>query len=195
MKHCIHVELSTEPDTLCILLVKILDEQRAEQARQEQLLRDALATAQSASKAKSEFLSRMSHDIRTPMNAIIGMSVIGQMKIDSKDRVLDCFKKIDISSRYLLSLLNEILDMARIESGKMDIACTRFDFTELIAEINTIFHPQATAGSISYEVYHEEPLDRYYEGDALRIKQILANLLSNALKFTDAQGAVSLRIR
>lgn len=193
--HCIHVESSTEQDTLCILLVKILDDQRTEQARQEQLLRDALAAAQSASKAKSDFLSRMSHDIRTPMNAIIGMSAIGQIKIDSKDRALDCFRKIDISSRYLLSLLNEILDMARIESGKMTIASTRFDFIELITEINSIFHPQAMAGGITYAIYHEEPLDRYYEGDALRIKQILANLLSNALKFTPAGGAVSLRIR
>ena len=193
--HGIHVEPDAGQDTLFILLVKILDEQRAEQARQEQILRDALAAAQSASKAKSDFLSRMSHDIRTPMNAIIGMSVIGQMKIDNRDSTLDCFKKIDISSRYLLSLLNEILDMARIESGKVEIASTRFDFIDLITEINTIFHPQAATGGITYAVYHEEPLDRCYEGDVLRVKQILANLLSNALKFTPAGGAVSLRIR
>ncbi len=193
--HCIRVESPGSDEVLCIILVKILDEQRAEKTRQEQLLRDALAAAKAANQAKSDFLSRMSHDIRTPMNAIIGMSTIGQLKIDERERVLSCFSKIDASSRYLLSLINDILDMSRIESGKMSISRTAFDFTEAISQLNTIIYPQAVAGGITYNVYHTEPLERHYIGDALRINQILVNLLSNALKFTPAGGTISVHIR
>ena len=99
----IYVENPFNSDMLAINLVKILDAQRAEQARQEQLLRDALASAKAANRAKSDFLSRMSHDIRTPMNAIIGMSTIGQLKARDVKGMQDCFRKIDSSSRYLLS--------------------------------------------------------------------------------------------
>ena len=182
-------------DELCIMLVKVLDDQRAEQARQEQLLRDALATANAASHAKSDFLSRMSHDIRTPMNAIIGMSTIGQLKADDPGRIQDCFQKIDSSSRYLLSLINDVLDMSKIETGKMSIERKPFDFSELIQELTTILYPQFTEHGISFEITHEEPLDRIYVGDALRLNQILMNLLSNALKFTRRGGRVSLHIK
>lgn len=193
--HCIRVETPNSDDVLCIILIKILDEQRAEKTRQEQLLRDALAAAKAANQAKSDFLSRMSHDIRTPMNAIIGMSTIGQLKIDERERVLSCFSKIDASSRYLLSLINDILDMSRIESGKMSLSRAVFDFTELISQVNTIIYPQAIDSGIVYEVYHIEPLEPHYIGDALRINQVLMNLLSNALKFTPAGGDISVHIR
>lgn len=193
--HIIHVENPYSEDVLEITLLKVLDQQRTEQMRQEQLLRDALSAAEAANRAKSDFLSRMSHDIRTPMNAIIGMSTIGQLKLNETDRVKDCFAKIDTSSRYLLSLINDILDMSRIENGKMTIARTNFDFSELIGEINAIVYPQAQERNISYEVYHQEPVERYYIGDALRLNQILMNLLSNALKFTPEGGKVSVDIR
>lgn len=193
--HCIRVDLPGSDDVLCIILVKILDEQRAEKTRQEQLLRDALASAKAANQAKSDFLSRMSHDIRTPMNAIIGMSTIGQLKIDERERVLSCFSKIDASSRYLLSLINDILDMARIESGKMSLSRTAFDFSELVSQLNSIICPQAADCGVIYNVYHAEPLERRYIGDALRVNQVLMNLLSNALKFTPAGGTISLHIR
>ena len=181
-------------DVLAIGLVRVLDEQRAEQARQEQLLRDALASAKAANRAKSDFLSRMSHDIRTPMNAIIGMSTIGQLKLEDPARVRDCFQKIDASSRYLLSLINDILDMSKIETGKMTIAREKFDFTELIGELNTIIFPQTLERGISFEIHHTEPLERCYLGDALRLKQILVNLLSNAVKFTPGGGCITLSI-
>ena len=177
-------------DVLAIELVKVLDSQRAEQARQEQLLRDALAAAKAANSAKSDFLSRMSHDIRTPMNAIIGMSTIGQMKIEETPRVQDCFRKIDASSRYLLSLINDILDMSRIETGKMEINSRKFNFAELYEEISSIIYPQAVEAMIDFEARQIEPIEHYYVGDALRIKQILMNLLSNALKFTPAGGKI-----
>ena len=129
----------------------MLDSQRAEQARQEQLLRDALASAKAANQAKSDFLSRMSHDIRTPMNAIVGMSTIGQLKLDDRRSVQDCFCKIDASSRYLLSLINDILDMSKIETGKMELAHEYFDFTELMDEVNQIqIEEQKRTNGFSY---------------------------------------------
>lgn len=193
--HLIYVENPINDEVLAIELVKVLDSQRAEKARQEQLLRDALASAEAANSAKSDFLSRMSHDIRTPMNAIVGMSTIGQLKIDDKARVYDCFKKIDASSRYLLSLINDILDMSKIETGKMSITKEPFDFTVLISSINSIIYPQAAEQGIDFEVHHTEPLSQYYIGDLLRTKQILMNLLSNALKFTPEGGRILIDIK
>ena len=192
---CVQVESPDGKISPAILMIKVLDDQRAEKARQEQLLRDALAAAQAANRAKSDFLSRMSHDIRTPMNAIIGMSAIGQLKLGEREQVRNCFSKIDASSRYLLSLINDILDMSRIESGKIVLSHSRFDFAELINQVNAIIYPQAAACGVDYEIYHQEPLQRHYLGDALRINQILMNLLSNALKFTPAGGRISVNIR
>lgn len=191
----IYVDNPVGDDVLAIVLIKVLDSQRAEQARQEQLLRDALAAAKAANNAKSDFLSRMSHDIRTPMNAIIGMSTIGQLKADDKGHVKDCFKKIDASSRYLLSLINDILDMSKIETGKMEIQHDKFDFTGFWEEIISITAPQASSLGLSFELYHQEPVERYYLGDELRLKQIVLNLLSNALKFTHPGGRVDVYIK
>lgn len=192
--HMIYVNNPVNDDVLAIELVKVLDKQLSEKARQEQLLRDALASAKAANNAKSDFLSRMSHDIRTPMNAIIGMTTIGRMKIDDKVRVKDCFAKIDTSSRYLLSLINDILDMSKIETGKMNIVNEKFDFTELVNEITSIVYPQSLEKGINFEIHIKEPIEKYYVGDELRIKQILMNLLSNSLKFTSADGKITLII-
>lgn len=192
--HAIAVENPFSDDVLTICLIKFLDELRQEQARQEQLLRDALASAQAASRAKSDFLSRMSHDIRTPMNAIIGMSTIGQIKLNDTRTVKDCFQKIDTSSKYLLSLINDILDMSRIETDKMEIAHDLFDFTAFVEEINQIIYPQTLEREIGYEMRHLEPLESHYIGDPLRMKQILMNLLSNALKFTQPGGSICVDI-
>ena len=181
-------------DVLAIELVKNLDEFLAEKARQQQLMQDALESAEAANRAKSDFLSRMSHDIRTPMNAIIGMSTIGQLSIDDSGRVKDCFQKIDASSRYLLSLINDILDMSKIETGKMKITWREFNMMELIDEICAIIYPQSAQSGIDFEIHHKEPLERFYVGDSLRIRQILMNLLSNALKFTDRGGRIIVRL-
>ena len=191
----IYVDNPVGEDLLAIELVKLLDAQRAEKARQEQLLRDALTAARAANEAKSDFLSRMSHDIRTPMNAIIGMSTIGQLKKEDPARIQDCFSKIDASSRYLLSLINDILDMSKIETGKMSIAREKFDFVEFIDEIISIIYPQAVNQGLHFELHYEEPIEHYYIGDELRLKQIIMNLLSNAVKFTPAGGRVEVQIR
>lgn len=190
----IYVENPTGKDILAIGLMKSLDELRSEKARQDQLLRDALVSAKAANSAKSDFLSRMSHDIRTPMNAIIGMSTIGQMKLSDTVRVQDCFRKIDTSSRYLLSLINDILDMSKIETGKMSVKAEPFDLTDLIGELNIIIYQQTLEREIHFEVRHKEPIERYYRGDVLRLKQILMNLLSNSLKFTARGGRIIVHI-
>lgn len=192
--HVIYVDNNFNTDILAIRLVKVLDDQRTEKLRQEQLLRDALSSATAANHAKSDFLSRMSHDIRTPMNAIIGMCTIGQLKINDPLRVMDCFRKIDDSSRYLLSLINDILDMSKIENGKMEIVRERFEFAEFFENLISIIYPQAEDKGITFEMYHKEPILKYYLGDTLRIKQILMNLLSNALKFTGSGGTVQLEV-
>ena len=190
----IYVDNPVGSDVLAIILIKNLDATRAEKARQEQVLREALANANAANEAKSDFLSRMSHDIRTPMNAIIGMSTIGQLKTDDPVRVRDCFQKIDASSKYLLSLINDILDMSKIESGKMNIAAESFRFGELFEEINSIIYPQTLERGLDFEIHYKEPLEPSYVGDALRIKQILMNLLSNSLKFTPRGGKITIDI-
>ena len=193
--HMIKVENPFNDDILAIDLVKVLDSQRMEKARQEQLLRDALASAKAASHAKSDFLSRMSHDIRTPMNAIIGMSTIGQLKLEDKKVVQDCFKRIDASSQYLLSLINDILDMSKIETHKMEIARELFSFKEFLDEVNGLIYSQTVEKGISYEMRHREPLEAHYIGDSLRMKQIMMNLLSNALKFTPSGGRITIDIK
>lgn len=192
--HLIYVQNPVSDDTLAIALVKVLDEQRAQQARQDQILRDALTSANAANNAKSEFLSRMSHDIRTPMNAIIGMSAIGRVKAHDPEAVLNCFEKIDTSSHYLLSLINDILDMTKIESGKMAITRSPFDIMEMLSEIRTIVQPQAREHGIRFEIRINEPIRKNYIGDALRVKQVLLNLLSNALKFTPRDGRIGVDV-
>lgn len=191
----IEVDNPVGSDVIAIMLVKNLDDMRAEKARQEHLLRDALTAAKSANQAKSDFLSRMSHDIRTPMNAIIGMTTIGQLKLQDVARVRDCFQKIDASSRYLLSLINDILDMSKIETGKLELTKEQFDLTEMVNDVNMIIFPQSLERKLLYEIHHSEPLERYYRGDVLRLKQILLNLLANSLKFTPEGGSIVLGIR
>ena len=193
--HVIYVENPFSDDVLAISLVKILDSQRQEQAKQEQLLRDALVSAKAANRAKSDFLSRMSHDIRTPMNAIIGMSAIGQLKATDLETVKECFHKIDTSCKYLLSLINDVLDMSKIETDKMEMNFEHFDFASFMDELNQIICPQAEEKGIRFEVRQGEGLETGYIGDALRMKQILMNLLSNALKFTPLGGEISLEIK
>ncbi len=147
-----------------------------------------------ASKAKSDFLSRMSHEIRTPLNGIMGMTAIALQGEQSRERMLDCLNKIQDSSKYLLGLINDILDMSKIESGKMHLEPQDFDIQEMIGTIRELVLPQMEAKHIEY--VQDVRLDhRWFMGDRLRISQVLINLLGNASKFTPENGRVTLTVR
>lgn len=147
-----------------------------------------------ASKAKSDFLSRMSHEIRTPLNGIMGMTAIALQKEQGKERMLDCLNKIQDSSKYLLGLINDILDMSKIESGKMHLEPQDFDIQEMIGTIRELVLPQMEAKHIQY-VQDIGLEHQWFLGDRLRISQVLINLLGNASKFTPENGRVTLTIR
>ncbi|MCI8537999.1 MAG: response regulator [Oscillospiraceae bacterium] len=147
-----------------------------------------------ASKAKSEFLSRMSHEIRTPMNGIIGMTAIALQKEQSQERVMDCLQKIQSSSNYLLGLINDILDMSKIESGKMKLEPMDFDLNEMLDTVRELIMPQVTAKRIEFE--QEITLThRWFMADKMRISQVLINLLGNAVKFTPEEGRITLSVQ
>ena len=162
-----------------------------QEQRQKEELAAALVAAEQANAAKSDFLSRMSHEIRTPMNAIIGMSTIATQLAGDDEPILDCLSKIGISSRFLLSLINDILDMSRIESGKMLLKNEKIPTEEFLNGINSICFSQADAKGVEYECIVDPTLDDYYMGDAMKLQQVLLNILSNAIKFTSEGGKVT----
>ncbi|MDD3368661.1 MAG: response regulator, partial [Lachnospiraceae bacterium] len=159
-----------------------------EQTRQKENLRNALLQAEQASHAKTDFLSHMSHEIRTPMNAIIGMSTLAAQYVNDPEQVAECISKVGISARFLLSLINDILDMSRIESGKITLKDEKFPFDEFIGNINTIIYNQAKDKGIDYDCIITSFTSPNYIGDATKLQQILINLLGNAVKFTPAGG-------
>ncbi len=154
-------------------------------------LNEALHKAEDASAAKSQFLSSMSHDIRTPLNAIIGMTAIAKDHIDDKDRVNDCLKKITVSSKYLLGLINDVLDMAKIESGKMSLYMEDMSLGEALDSVSTITRFQSKERNQHYELNIHDIISDHVMCDSLRLNQILLNLLSNAVKFTPEEGTIN----
>ncbi len=147
-----------------------------------------------ASKAKSEFLSRMSHEIRTPMNGIIGMTAIALQQDQSQERIADCLQKIQSSSDYLLGLINDILDMSKIESGKMKLEPVNFNMYEMLDTIRELITPQAAAKDIDF-IQQAELTHGWYFADRIRISQVIINLLGNAVKFTPVKGKVVLTVQ
>ena len=163
--------------------------------RQQKILQDALLVAQKANDAKRDFLSRMSHEIRTPMNAIIGMSAVAFNYLDDKKRTADCLRKITFSSKHLLMLLNDVLDMSKIENGKLNIRQELFDLKNLVTSLADINYGIPTAKGLAFEIVISGFKDELLLGDSMRVNQILLNLLSNAIKFTPKGGSVRLEIR
>ena len=161
---------------------------------QQQALNDALSAAEEASKAKTAFLSNMSHEIRTPMNAIIGLDSIALNDPDISERTREYLEKIGSSAEHLLGLINDILDMSRIESGRLTLKNEEFSFRKLLDAVNTMFHSQCQDKGLTYRFNMTPDINEYYIGDNMKLRQILINTLGNAVKFTDEGGEVQLQI-
>ena len=163
---------------------------KEELLRQNEELRRLLSEANAANVAKETFLSNMSHDIRTPMNAIVGMTALAKKHIDEKSRVMDALNKIDTASTHLLSLINDVLDMSRINSGKMQIVSEKFSLCDLIHDVMTIIRPQMSERGHNCTLIVDDIENENFYGDPLRIRQVLVNILSNAAKYTSGGGEI-----
>ncbi len=161
---------------------------------QSQALSDALKEAEQANKAKTAFLSNMSHEIRTPMNAIIGLDNIALNNPDLPEETREHLQKIGSSAQHLLSLINDILDMSRIESGRMTLKSEEFSFSKLLEQINTIVSGQCNDKGLDYTCTTDGHVDGYYIGDNMKLRQVLINILGNAVKFTPEGGKVRLSV-
>ncbi len=181
-------------DIMVMVVSKEITEQVQKQREQTQALQDALMQAQHANRAKTTFLSNMSHDIRTPMNAIIGFATIAASHIDNKDQVRDCLQKVLSSSNHLLSLINDILDMSRIESGRVQIKEQECNISELMHNLVNIIQPQVKAKQLELFIDTFEVVNEDVIADSLKLNQVFINLLSNAVKYTPAGGTVTFRI-
>lgn len=176
-----------------------INEQKLEEKEQEEKNRKALVaayeTAKKANEAKSSFLAQMSHDIRTPMNAIIGMSAMASTRVEDPDKVRDCLNKINVSGRHLLTLINEILDMSRIEKGKVDLAEESFSLRGFMQEIESMTRSQA--GQKCQEITFEfiDLAHDHLVGDSGRLSQVLLNLITNAIKYTPERGKITVTVQ
>ena len=167
---------------------------RTSDRKMNQALSEAVHAAETANRAKSIFLSNMSHDIRTPMNAIVGLTAIAGANVESQDRVIECLGKITESSRHLLGLINEVLDMARIESGKMTLAQEDFNLSELVDNLITLTKPVLDEHKHNFDIHINHIEHEAVCGDSLRIQQVFVNLMSNAIKYTPDGGNITFSI-
>lgn len=167
---------------------------RTQEKQNQQTLAEALEIAKSANESKSVFLSNMSHDIRTPMNAIVGFSTLLQRDADNPDKVREYTRKIASSSQHLLGLINDVLDMSKIESGKTTLNITEISLAQLVEELMSMMQPQAKAKHQDFKIYVRDISNEEVLGDRLRINQILINILSNALKYTPENGKVEMTV-
>ncbi|MBR6220449.1 MAG: response regulator [Clostridia bacterium] len=171
-----------------------IDAEVRESMAKNEALAEALTMAEEANKAKTTFLSNMSHEIRTPMNAIIGLDTLALKKSNLDAETREYLEKIGGSARHLLGLINDILDMSRIESGRLVLRREEFSFSGMLEQINTMVMSQCRDKGLTYECHINSRVDDYYIGDDMKLKEVLINILSNAIKFTDAPGSVTMTV-
>lgn len=177
-----------------VYVAQDVTESKLKEEKNQQALREACEAAERANAAKSDFMSRMSHDIRTPMNAIIGMTEIAVMHIDNRERVLDCLEKITVSSKHLLSLINEVLDMSKIESGKIELSEEEVNLSELIDNLVTIIRPSVQQNNHKLDVHIANVEHQYVLSDPVRMQQVFMNILGNSVKYTPNGGQLALEV-
>lgn len=177
-----------------LLIAQDITQEKMVEIQSRKALKEAYEAADRASRAKTEFLSNMSHDIRTPMNAIVGMTAIAGANIENQDRVIDCLSKITQSSRHLLGLINEVLDMSRIESGKISLSEEEFNLSELVDNLVTMTKPGIEMHQHQFEVHLSQIEHEDVCGDSLRIQQLIMNIMSNAIKYTPDGGIINFGI-
>ena len=170
--------------------MKEMEESNKKLKKAKNITTEALQTAENANKAKTDFLSNMSHDIRTPMNAIIGMTSLIRHDAGNKAKVIEYADKIDISSQHLLGIINDVLDMSKIEAGKTVFKYTDFSILDFITELNTIFHSQIDEKNQTLTIIKENIRHEWVNGDKVHLMQIFSNLVSNAVKYTQKGGKI-----
>ena len=170
--------------------MKDMEESNKKLKKAKDITTEALQTAENANKAKTDFLSNMSHDIRTPMNAIIGMTSLIRHDAGNKAKVIEYADKIDISSQHLLGIINDVLDMSKIEAGKTVFKYTDFSILDFITELNTIFHSQIDEKNQTLTIIKENIRHEWVNGDQVHLMQIFSNLVSNAVKYTQEGGKI-----
>lgn len=180
--------------SLVLLAIQDVTALKENELRNRIAMKEAFDAADAANRAKSDFLSRMSHDIRTPMNAIMGMTAVAVMHIDDKEYLMECLNKITLSSRHLLALINDVLDMSKIESGRVTLSEEEFDMPKTVESLLAIIHPQIEAKKQNLKVNVSQISHEKVIGDPLRLQQVFVNIMGNAVKFTPEGGTITFSI-
>ncbi len=193
-----HVMFTDNPhndDILEITLSQNIDERIRKEAENQLMLQDALLTAEKANEAKSDFLSSMSHDIRTPMNAIIGMTTLASKHLNDQEYMKNCLNKMALASNHLLTLINDVLDISKVESGKMTLNPIVFSLADTVTNLTNIVKQQISGKCQKFDVRVHDIKKEYLFGDELRLNQIFINILSNAVKYTPEGGYISMDLK
>ncbi len=185
---------SREAHAAVMIYIRNIDSVKQDEIKARDRLTDALRNAERLSRVKTDFMSRISHEIRTPLNAIMGFLSIGKQSLDDREKLAHCLDKADVASHHLLSLLNSVLDISAVESGKIKPENRPFNFREFIGNAGSVYFEEARQKGIDFQINLKDVTEEYLVGDSMRLNQVLTNLVGNALKFTDRGGHVTLDI-